>query len=622
MKKFLKGLFVYAFLAVAVSSSIYYMAIFFGDQTVHVAKKQWNPAKVQDQGIDPRVLKRAAEYIEARLPAARGLIIIKNGKTVLEKYYWKGGPQERDYLHSVNAVVLHALLGIAFQEHNITQDQHLSYFFPEFAKESQYVASLTVNDLLAVNVPLVWGDDQPEYWQLFYAQDKTRHSLQVLSVNSISPHPAAGFAAQYLLAEIIEKVAGVDLFQFADQQLFQPMGITTLDEAVKDKGLLNKFSGMQLKTLDLAKLGYLILNKGQWKGEQLIPQEWLSKVINVQSNKSTLVFAGWQSIMLSGVPGVVAAGEGGQYIVLVPDLDMVIAVSSKSLFPVAQNNGYDALFALIVNSVQKVKKPEQEVIHLTDTPGPTYFKPNFVFSTKVPEDIQQFLYSFARDIAENDIKKVLYHYAKGYERVDRRYLIPVYNNYKKVPAHWGKIFAGGSGVLQSVQVEKIRVDGNRAYMRGLLKHSYANMNEGSLGWFPIENLIKIRGRWLWLGAPEFGAVLDREEYFDAETTDEITQFLKDCATSLAGEANNENCFADNFIYNGTNKTQLQKMVRPFFEEPKGTRIHCSKVTEAGDDRLIEGYLAGSRIGNLQLPQALRISKNNGQWQWVGNGEAQ
>ena len=70
-----------------------------------------------DQGFDTKRLKKAAEYIETRLPVVRSMIIIRNGKTVHEKYYWKGGPQEKDYLHSLNGPVLHALIGIAIEIH-------------------------------------------------------------------------------------------------------------------------------------------------------------------------------------------------------------------------------------------------------------------------------------------------------------------------------------------------------------------------------------------------------------------------------------------------------------------------------------------------------------------------
>ena len=76
---------------IAVPSSIYLISMNFGDQRVHIEKKQWNPAAAADQGVNPHRLKKADEHIEARLPLARGMVIIKNGKTIHEKYYWKGG---------------------------------------------------------------------------------------------------------------------------------------------------------------------------------------------------------------------------------------------------------------------------------------------------------------------------------------------------------------------------------------------------------------------------------------------------------------------------------------------------------------------------------------------------
>ena len=103
-------------LLITVPSFIYFISMNFGDQRMHIEKKQWNPADAADQGVDPQRLKIAAEYIENRLPLARGMVIIKNGSTIHEKYYWKGGPQEKDYLHSLNGSILHALVGIAIEK--------------------------------------------------------------------------------------------------------------------------------------------------------------------------------------------------------------------------------------------------------------------------------------------------------------------------------------------------------------------------------------------------------------------------------------------------------------------------------------------------------------------------
>ena len=159
-------------LLIAVPGFIYYISMNFGDQRVHIEKKQWNPAEAADQGFDPQHLKRAAEFIETRLPLARGMIIIKNGKTIHEKYYWKGGPQEKDYLHSLNGPVLHALLGIAIEKQMLTgATQSIGDFFPDYFSDES--PPLSIADLLQLQAPLIWGDETSGYWELFYAGDRT-----------------------------------------------------------------------------------------------------------------------------------------------------------------------------------------------------------------------------------------------------------------------------------------------------------------------------------------------------------------------------------------------------------------------------------------------------------------
>ena len=99
---------------------VYYFSTSLGKKSVHFEKIQWNASTPVEQGIDANRLQLAAKYIDSRLPAARSLIIIKNGKTVFEKYYWKAEPQETDYLHSLNSAVLKLLVGITLQQNMIT----------------------------------------------------------------------------------------------------------------------------------------------------------------------------------------------------------------------------------------------------------------------------------------------------------------------------------------------------------------------------------------------------------------------------------------------------------------------------------------------------------------------
>jgi CubicO group peptidase (beta-lactamase class C family) len=631
MKRRLKGLLIYLGLLTAVTSGIMFISMNFGDQRVHIEKKQWNPAEAVDQGFDTKRLKKAAEYIETRLPVVRSMIIIRNGKTVHEKYYWKGGPQEKDYLHSLNGPVLHALIGIAIEKQMLTGPaQSLADFFPDYFPEWQGQNSLplTIAGLLQVQADLIWGDGPLEYWELFYAGDKIGASIQALSVPDGKRNPAAGFAANYLLAEIIRSVSSKNIFEFADQYLFQPMGIETQAEIKDEKGLLNPFVGFQLRILDLAKFGYLIMNEGVWQDGQLIPRGWAEKIIEeLRGGPGNNALGGWQLTLIDSTESFMARGEGGQYLVLSPELDMLIGVSSQSQFPLSENSGYDQLFQMIFEAVNEKSVVQETTDLIADNLDErSYYEPNFVYATDVPDDIRQFFYDFAKDIATNDINRILYHYAKGYENkgdnmgwLDELFLKG--GDYRSIYGYWKNMFAGGTGELEFVQIEKLRIDNNRAYLRGSVKYSYANMNIGSIGWFDLENLIKLQGRWLWFGSPEYGEILDRDEYFDAEISAELSEFVDDCGPAFTGikGKNKTSCFSEDFVHNGLRQSKLRDLLQPFWEDTRGIKIHITRAEQSGENGLLEGYIENSMIGKISLPTGMKIIKDNGSWKWSGNG---
>ncbi len=187
--------------------------------------------------------------------------------------------------------------------------------------------------------------------------------------------------------------------------------------------------------------------------------------------------------------------------------------------------------------------------------------------------------------------------------------------------YWKNMFAGGTGELEFVQIEKLRLDNNRAYLRGTLKYSYADMNIGSIGWFPLENLIKLRGRWLWFGSPEYGTILDRDEYFDAEISADLNKFIDACGPVLTGAIRKKNsaCFSEGFVHNGLDQSQLMDMLQPFWQEDRKIKLHITEAEQSGEDGLLEGYIENSLIGTISLPGGMKVVKENGRWKWSGNG---
>ena len=194
-------------------------------------------------------------------------------------------------------------------------------------------------------------------------------------------------------------------------------------------------------------------------------------------------------------------------------------------------------------------------------------------------------------------------------------------DYRSIYGYWKNMITGGTGELEFVQIEKLRIDNNRAYLRGSVKYSYANMNIGSIGWFDLENLIKLQGRWLWFGSPEYGEILDRDEYFDAEISAELSEFVDDCGpafTDIKGK-NKTSCFSEDFVHNGLRQSQLRELLQPFWEDTRGIKIHITRAEQSGENGLLEGYIENSMIGKISLPTGMKIIKDNGRWKWSGNG---
>ena len=130
MKKILKISAVYLGCVATIAAGVYFCITFYAQKTFYLDEKQWHPAEPETQHIDPARLNKALDYVDTRLPTARSLLVLRNGKTVVEKYYWHGGPKATDYLHSLNLPLLQVLIGIAI-DHQLIQEpeQPLSAFF-------------------------------------------------------------------------------------------------------------------------------------------------------------------------------------------------------------------------------------------------------------------------------------------------------------------------------------------------------------------------------------------------------------------------------------------------------------------------------------------------------------
>ncbi len=600
-----------------IAGGIYICTLFFAQKTLYLDNIQWNPAEPKTQHIDPTRLAKALDYVDTRLPTARSLLLIRNGKTVVEEYYWHGGPKETDYLHALNLPLLSVLIGIAI-DHQLIQgpEQPLSAFFPKNLSltRSNSAVPLTLSHLLRAQAPLLWGVGSPEYWDLFYAADRTAASLRTISRRQARTQPALNFAASYLLSRLIEQVSGQSVFNFASRYLFQPLGITTYADDDDDLSH-DPMVGFQLKALDLAKIGYLLSQEGAWEDRQIVTKEWVRWLFN-QAPYATLDNApggSWVRTTIRGHESLMARSEGGQYLVLVPGLHIVLVATSTSRFPLPQDNGHDRLLQLIAEAVLDTSAtarmtPTTELS--PDTASGLYtnaLDPNYVFSTPVPREILDFFHRFARDVLSKNKRHIAANYARAYDHTRDIFVCPS-----------RLIFGGSPPHLEYVHITKVRIEKNRAYLRGSLKFAHRTY-AGPQGVFPLENLIKLKGRWKWLGVPEKTDLLDRDDHFDAELSEEHQAFVNDCSGALVREYDiiEKDCFAERFDLAGGGSELIAERIQTFLKGSSGGELHVTEVKPNGAAYRVQGYIAGSTLGELSLPDELHIVKENGFWRWQG-----
>jgi CubicO group peptidase (beta-lactamase class C family) len=141
---------------------------------------------------------------------------------------------------------------------------------------------------------------------------------------------------------IITKTTGLKALDFGKKYLFKPLGISNLqwDEA---RGHSVGGWGLQLTSRDMAKIGYLYLNKGRWGRRQILTQEWVEESTQMQVKipeeipsswvrelleRSTTYGYLWWVDITGGHPSFFVVGHGGQFIHAIPDLDIVLVITT------------------------------------------------------------------------------------------------------------------------------------------------------------------------------------------------------------------------------------------------------------------------------------------------------
>lgn len=303
----------------------------------------WATANSADFGIDQKPLARLISDIHAdRLVNTHSVLIAKEGKLVYENYFEGFNAHIPHDLRSASKSISSAIIGIAIDEGIIEDvDEKLYEGLPETYQytKDELKSRITLQDLLTMSSGL---DVNKQAGEDHYQQQMDKPWLQTVLEAPMVKEPGTyadyGSANPFLLGIYLNEALERPLEDYMDEKLFAPLGITHYINQTDDTMSVPYFGGgMLLTPRDLLKFGQLYLNKGQWKGQQLISEQWVEasfqKYRRLQDvrDKNEYGYLWWHdtyTVNEREVRSIEARGAGGQFIFILPELESVVVITA------------------------------------------------------------------------------------------------------------------------------------------------------------------------------------------------------------------------------------------------------------------------------------------------------
>jgi CubicO group peptidase (beta-lactamase class C family) len=306
----------------------------------------WEVSTPEAEGLDP-MLVAELYYNAAELERLYSLLVIKNGYLIAEDYFNEGLVDQKDRLQSVTKSYTSALVGIALEQGYLSNvDQKMLDFFPEVVDQitDPRKEQITIRDLLQMRAGYPWEETDPVLWDGLLSG----YYVPLIEEFPLVTDPGTKFHYSNLssnwLGIIVDRTTGMNLKSYAEENLFSPLGVEAGEWGTDAEGHNNGSGDLHLTARDAAKFGLLYLNDGEYEGNQVVPAEWVhdslqrySEDINVTGGFPAnwgLSFRDigygyqWWSARVGDHHFDYAAGHGGQLIVLLDELDMVIVTTS------------------------------------------------------------------------------------------------------------------------------------------------------------------------------------------------------------------------------------------------------------------------------------------------------
>jgi CubicO group peptidase (beta-lactamase class C family) len=285
------------------------------------------------QGVSSQGVLSFIEAANCEIKYLHSFMLLRHGHVIAEGWWAPYQRDERHILFSLSKSFTSTAIGFAVQEGLLSLDDAVASFFPEDtpADASDHLKAMTLRHILAMA-----GGQDVDSTDRAVTQPEGNWVRGFLSAPVPYPpgtHFVYNSAATYMCSAILQKVTGQTLIKFLTPRLFKPLGIKGAWWESDPRGINVGGWGLNITTEDIAKFGQFYLQKGVWQGKRLLAESWVDEATRKQVDNSGEPNPDWRQgygYQFWRCRHNAYRGDGayGQYCVVMPDQDAVMAITS------------------------------------------------------------------------------------------------------------------------------------------------------------------------------------------------------------------------------------------------------------------------------------------------------
>ncbi len=281
------------------------------------------------QGVASAAILEFVDAADKNIDSLHSFMLVRHGSVVAEGWWTPYDANTPHQLYSLSKSFTSTAVGLAIAEGKLSLDDQLVNLFAGELPSSvnNNLKSMRIRDLLTMSTG---HDSEPK---VMGEKDWTK----VFLAHPVPFKPGTRFLyntpATYMCSAAVQKKTGQTVLDYLKPRLFEPLGIENPTWGTSPEGISLGGYGLNVCTEDIAKFGQLYLQKGSWNGKQLIPASWINQATSKQTSNGSNPKSDWDQgygfqFWRCRNNGYRGDGAFGQYCIVLPEQDTVIAITS------------------------------------------------------------------------------------------------------------------------------------------------------------------------------------------------------------------------------------------------------------------------------------------------------